>query len=81
MENGFCIGDSFFNVLGLKAWSMGTQGFHYPTICSLIVAAVCIPVLSSTIKDKRTVLRYAGKIFCGAVLLTVIVSLATAICQ
>lgn len=74
-KNGFCVGDSFFGTLGLKAWSMGTQGFHYPTICSLVVMAVCIPVLSSTIRDKRTVLRYASKIFCAAVLLSAIVSL------
>ncbi|QSZ27591.1 hypothetical protein ACETAC_01355 [Aceticella autotrophica] len=35
-SNGFCIGDTVLNTIGLKTWSNGSNGVHFTVFYSLI---------------------------------------------
>lgn len=52
----FCLGDRIFAMLGLPAWSEGTQGLHYPGVIGLAGAAFCFYLFASTTqKPSKTV--------------------------
>lgn len=36
LPGGFCLGDAIFGLIGLSAWSNGSQGLHYPPYVALI---------------------------------------------
>jgi len=57
--NGFCLGDTLLNYIGLKAWSNGNRGNHLAIIYSLIFF---IPALVLSIKYKEHFGTKAGKI-------------------
>jgi len=48
----FCLGDRIFGLLGIPAWSKGTQGLHYPGVIGMIAAALLFYVFASTTRDK-----------------------------
>lgn len=51
-KNRFCLGDWIFSLLGIPAWSRGTQGLHYPGIIGIIAAALLFYVFASTTRNK-----------------------------
>ena len=51
-QNRFCLGDWIFGLLGIPAWSKGTQGLHYPGIIGIIAAALLFYVFASTTRNK-----------------------------
>lgn len=51
-QRRFCLGDRIFGLLGIPAWSRGTQGLHYPGIIGIIGVALLFYVFASTTRDK-----------------------------
>ncbi len=51
-QHRFCLGDRIFDLLGIPAWSRGTQGLHYPGIIGMIAAVLLFYVFASTTHDK-----------------------------
>lgn len=51
-KTGFCLGDNVFSVLGLPAWSNGTNGTHYPAIMGIVLIVVGAGILNSTLQKN-----------------------------
>lgn len=51
-ESRFCLGDRIFAMLGIPAWSKGTQGLHYPGVIGILAAALLFYVFASTTRNK-----------------------------
>ena len=49
-KHGFCLGDNLLTILGLPAWSNGTQGTHYSAIIALILLFISFFLFARTIK-------------------------------
>ena len=48
----YCIGDEIFLALGIKPWSNGTSGTHYPAIIGSVVILLGISILNQTLQRK-----------------------------
>lgn len=64
--DGYCIGDSFLNVLGLKPWSNGVHGTHYTVVYSLCMLLVAFLAYAQT--TKKRLMTFFGLI-CGFTIL------------
>ena len=50
-EGQFCLGDRILTMLGLPAWSRGTQGLHYPGIIAVVGLMLSFSFFSATTKN------------------------------
>lgn len=71
-KNRFCLGDMLLDMMGLPAWSKGTQGLHYPAIPSLIGTIVFFYLFSATTKNPK---KTMGNLFVGTIVLMYVLSL------
>ena len=57
-RSGVCMGDGFFKMIGLKAWSDGTTGLHYVGVCSIVMLVIAVAMFSMTTKNATKTCRY-----------------------
>lgn len=57
-DSRFCLGDRMFALLGIPAWSKGTQGLHYPGIIALVGVMGSFCFFSRTAKDPKKTTAY-----------------------
>lgn len=70
-KDRFCLGDRIFAMLGIPAWSKGTQGLHYPGILSLIAVSVLFYLFASTTKQPS---KTVANLILGTILLLYFIS-------
>ena len=71
-QRRFCLGDRIFDLLGIPAWSRGTQGLHYPAIIALIGTPFFFWLFASTTRDRK---KTMGNLLVGTVALMWVLSL------